>query len=188
MGTIDDARETSADNISNLYASLTFSNKLPVLQQVVQIVGDKLDYYKKPENAFYSYASVEFQPLPRLFTDHSLEKGGNVLGLDRYHDDNIIFLLDMAWNGTQYDARIRHLADDVMGTITTYLQGAGALKDFQYLNYAFQDQDPLGGYGSKALPKIKAASKKYDPGQVFQKLVPGGFKLATAGSGNKYTH
>ena len=165
---------------------MTFSNKLPVLEQVAKIINDKLNYYKK--DPFYTYASILLQPLPRVFTDKSIEKGGNVLGLDRYKDDNILFLLDMAWNGTQYDARIRHLADDVMGTLTTYLQGAGALKDFQYLNYAFQDQDPLGGYGPAALSKIRAASKKYDPGQVFQRLVPGGFKLATAGNGNKYTH
>ena len=44
----------------------------------------------------------------------------------------------------------------------------------------------MGGYGPSALGKIKAASAKYDVGQVFQKLVPGGFKLAGAGSGNKY--
>ena len=62
------------------------------------------------------------------------------------------------------------------------------MKEFQYINYAFQDQDPLGRYGPTALGKIKAASKKYDPGQVFQKLVPGGWKLATAGIGNKYTN
>ena len=81
------------------------------------------------------------------------------------------------------DSRIRGLADNVMTNLTTYLKSAGALKDFQYINYAFQDQDPLGGYGDVALSKIKAASQKYDPGQIFQKLVPGGFKLATAGKG-----
>lgn len=57
----------------------------------------------------------------------------------------------------------------------------GALRDFQYLNYAFQDLDPLGSYGPANIQKIKAAAAKYDPGQVFQKLVPGGFKLADAG-------
>lgn len=153
---------------------------------MVGILSKELDVYKN--DGFYEYASIEFQPLPRTFTDRSIERGGNVLGLDRYHDDNVIFLLDMAWNGTQHDAKIRSLADKVMGDLTTYLKGVGALKEFQYLNYAFEDQDPLGGYGPVALSKIKAASKKYDPGQVFQKLVPGGFKLAGAGSGNKYNH
>ncbi|KAL8715742.1 MAG: hypothetical protein Q9220_000409 [cf. Caloplaca sp. 1 TL-2023] len=176
----------SPANLSNLYATLTFSNKIPILQGVTRILNEQLQIYK--DDTFYTYASVLLQPIPRLFTEHSIERGGNVLGLDRYKDNNVLFLLDMAWNGTQYDAQIRRLADYVMGNLTNYLQPAGALIGWQYINYAFEDQDPLGGYGPVALNKIKAASKKYDPGQVFQRLVPGGFKLAQAGSGNKYTH
>ena len=95
----------------------------------------------------------------------------------------VVFLLDIAWNGTQYDGQVRQASDRVMTKLATYLHSVGALKDFQYINYCFQDQDPLGGYGPAALSKIKAASKQYDPGQVFQKLVPGGFKLASAGKG-----
>lgn len=91
----------------------------------------------------------------------------------------------MAWNSSHDDAKVRTIADTVLTNLSSYLHEAGALKDFQYLNYAFQDQDPLGGYGEVALNKIKAASKKYDPGQVFQKLVPGGFKLKDAGKGTK---
>ena len=142
-----------------------------------------LNFYKK--NAFFSYAAVEFQPLPKIFTQHSLDHGGNVLGLDRYEDNNVVFLLDMAWNGTQYDAQIRSLADQVMSRLANYLHKVGALKDFQCLNYSFQDQDPLGGYGVAALQKIKDASQKYDPDQVFQRLVPGGFKLENAGKGTR---
>ena len=151
------------------------------MQNVAEILNDELNFYKT--DPFFVYASVQFQPLPRLFTEHSLERGGNVLGLDRYQDNNVLFLLDMAWNGTEHGAQIRSLADRVFTNLTTYLHGAGALKDFQYINYAFQDQDPLGGYGDVALGEIKAASKKYDPGQVFQNLVPGGFKLKNAGKG-----
>ena len=33
---------------------------------------------------------VYFEPLPRLFTDHSAERGGNVMGLDRTQDNFII--------------------------------------------------------------------------------------------------
>lgn len=153
------------------------------MNNVAEIIDDELNFYKK--NAFFSYAAVEFQPLPRIFTQHSLEHGGNVLGLNRYEDNNVFFLLDIAWNGTQYDVQIRSLADQVMSRLAKYLHKVGALKDFQYINYSFQDQDPLGGYGIAALQKIKDASKKYDPAQVFQRLVPGGFKLKNAGKGTK---
>ena len=151
------------------------------MRNVVEILKDEFDVAKR--DPFFQYASIQFQPLPRIFTKHSLERGGNVLGLDRYEDNNVMFLLDLAWQGSQFDARTRQLADRVVIHLTSYLSREGALKEFQYINYAFRDQDPLGGYGGMALKKIKAASRKYDPGQVFQKLVPGGFKLKDAGKG-----
>lgn len=49
-----------------------------------------------------------------------------------------------------------------------------------YLNYAGEHQDPLGGYGTANVAKMAALSKKYDPKGVFQKLVPGGWKIGDA--------
>ncbi|KAL8993094.1 MAG: hypothetical protein Q9188_007416 [Gyalolechia gomerana] len=165
--------------LSNLYATLTFSNNETVLNGVVDILRDELQKYKDQD--FFVYASIQFQPLPRIFVEHSLERGGNVLGLERNLDNNVFFLLDLAWSGAQNDAKNYQVADEVIARLQKYARSVGGLKEFQYLNYASQSQDPLGGYGLEALNKIKAASTKYDPGQVFQKLVPGGFKLADAG-------
>jgi hypothetical protein len=39
-------------------------------------------------------------------------------------------------------------------------------------------QDPLSSYGPDNVAKIRAAAKKYDPKQVFQTRVPGGFKIS----------
>ncbi|KAL8869067.1 MAG: hypothetical protein Q9174_004549, partial [Haloplaca sp. 1 TL-2023] len=168
----------SPPDLSNLYASITFSNNLTVLNGVVDILEEKLAKYRDAD--FFTYVGVQFQPLPRVFTEHGLDRGGNVLGLDRYTDNNLFFLFDIAWNGTQYDDKIRDVADEVIGALQEYTNSVGALKDFQYINYAYYNLNPLGGYGTAALDKIKAASLKYDPQQVFQKLVPGGFKLADA--------
>ncbi|KAL8948234.1 MAG: hypothetical protein Q9183_007706, partial [Haloplaca sp. 2 TL-2023] len=74
-------------NVSNLYASITFSNNLTVVNGVVDILEEKLAKYRDED--FFAYASVQFQPLPRVFTENSLERGGNVLGLDRYTDNNL---------------------------------------------------------------------------------------------------
>ncbi|KAL9597907.1 MAG: hypothetical protein Q9219_004860 [cf. Caloplaca sp. 3 TL-2023] len=169
----------SPPELSNLYASITFSNNETVVNGVLAILNDELKKYKTQD--FFVYASVQFQPLPRVFIERSLERGGNVLGLERNRDNNLFFLFDIAWSGAQNDAKIRQVTGEVIGRLQQYLKGLGALKDFQYLNYAYQDLDPLGSYGPVALNKIKAAAAKYDPGQVFQKLVPGGFKLADAG-------
>jgi hypothetical protein len=53
----------------------------------------------------------------------------------------------------------------------------GTLNAFKYLNYAYKTQSPITGYGADNVQKLKAASQKYDPFQIFQNFVPGGFKL-----------
>lgn len=53
----------------------------------------------------------------------------------------------------------------------------GTFNQFEYLNYAYQTQSPIQGYGQANVASLKAASLKYDPHQLFQKWVPGGFKL-----------
>lgn len=47
-----------------------------------------------------------------------------------------------------------------------------------YMNYADKSQQPLASYGVENVKKIRDAAAKYDPGEVFQKLCPGGFKVS----------
>ena len=70
-------------------------------------------------------------------------------------------------------------------TIESYMRQVKAMavaadlfNEYIYLNYALPSQDPISGYGAANVAALKAASKKYDPEQVFQTLVPGGFKLS----------
>ena len=58
----------------------------------------------------------------------------------------------------------------------------GAYNTYLYLNYAASFQDPIAGYGNASVSMLQAVSKKYDPDQLFQKQVPGGFKLQMKGA------
>jgi hypothetical protein len=53
----------------------------------------------------------------------------------------------------------------------------GLLHEFQYINYADPSQDPIGSYGEDNVEFLSETSRKYDPKGVFQRQVPGGFKL-----------
>ena len=53
----------------------------------------------------------------------------------------------------------------------------GLLHKFVYLNYANQVQDPISTYGRENVASLRAAATRYDPLGVFQRQVPGGFKL-----------
>ncbi|RYP06146.1 hypothetical protein DL764_003322 [Monosporascus ibericus] len=48
---------------------------------------------------------------------------------------------------------------------------------YLFMNDASWDQDVIEHYGEDNVRKLKGIQAKYDPDQVFQKLVPGGFKL-----------
>lgn len=50
---------------------------------------------------------------------------------------------------------------------------------FLYLNFAGGFQDPISGYGAKNVEFLRRVAAAYDPQGVFQKLMPGGFKLPT---------
>lgn len=47
----------------------------------------------------------------------------------------------------------------------------------QYSNYVDREQNPFTGFSDGTKDKLQAISKKYDPAGVFQKLLPGYFKL-----------
>jgi hypothetical protein len=61
-----------------------------------------------------------------------------------------------------------------------YASAKGKLNRYVYLNYAYKGQKPITGYGSANVAKLESISRKYDPAQIFQNQVPGGFKLATS--------
>lgn len=92
-----------------------------------------------------------------------------------------MLLFSVTWLEPSDEARINAAVRSVMDEITEYAKSVGAARDFEYLNYALPSQDPLGSYGPENVEKMRVASKKYDPDQVFQKQVPGGFKLDRAG-------
>lgn len=50
--------------------------------------------------------------------------------------------------------------------------------DFVYLNYADARQDALGSYGAAKIQHMREVASAYDPTQVFQQRIPGGFKIS----------
>lgn len=120
-----------------------------------------------------------FQPLPTLFAQKSLEAGGNVIGLERYKHDGILFLATAL-------LPTKELRDFAYPKVQAWAQGVeefaktipDGLSDFVYLNYADPSQAPLASYGKENIKFMKEVAAEYDPQEVFQKLCPGGYKLA----------
>ena len=82
------------------------------------------------------------------------------------------------WDDRSASQAIYAAAETTISQLGRYAQSVHGDTDWLYLNYANKNQDPLAGYGGANVAKLSAASKKYDPDQVFQKRVPGGFKVS----------
>lgn len=108
------------------------------------------------------------------------QHGGNALGLDPAGGPYFICNMGTNWNNTSDDARILKFNADVLSRIQAEADKKGLANDFIYMNYGSQFQDVIGSYGASNKQKLLAIAHKYDPTAVFQKLVPGYFKLEGA--------
>lgn len=153
----------------------TFKNDLPFLKFVyAKFEEDSRKLSTIPGVSF----SLTIQPMPPAITSKSGAQGGNSLGLNPSSDGALVLcLISATWDLDLDDAQIEGTAKTLYATIVEAAKAQGLFNDWVYLNYAGDFQDPIGGYGAKNRAQLQAASRKYDPRQVFQKNVPGGFKL-----------
>jgi hypothetical protein len=120
-----------------------------------------------------------FQAIPTTFSKHSVERGGNVMGLDREKENGIMLLFNIAVKGdASLEARAREKLRATTSELQDFARKEGGLIDWQFLNYADFYQDPLGSYGEQNVERIRKAAEKYDPQGVFQTRAPGGFKIS----------
>lgn len=103
-------------------------------------------------------------------------RGGNALGLQAI--SQTWFALDTAHWFSEDDEAAHNATRGLNARIERITKGGGDYLSYQFMNDASFDQDVIGHYGAASRQKLKVVQKKYDPDLVFQKLVPGGFKLS----------
>ena len=89
-------------------------------------------------------------------------------------------------SGSNFNAQYWDDADETLiegatqkfiDSVNEYTKSIGQFKSFRYMNYAYPTQDVISSYGRENVEYMRRVSRKYDPAQVFQRLVPGGYKL-----------
>lgn len=111
--------------------------------------------------------------------EHGNENGGNAMGLEEvsHGEEGSIFLESLSISGPENAekafAAVKQFVDDV----DAYATSLGLNWGWRFLNYAYGYQDPIASYGQSAQDKIRAASDRYDPEKVFQKLRKTGHKI-----------
>ncbi|KAK0636788.1 putative FAD-binding oxidoreductase [Bombardia bombarda] len=119
--------------------------------------------------------AIGVQPISANLVLAGQLRGGNPLGLQPVNQTWLV--LDTGWWSPAGDA----VAHNATAGLITRIERAST-KSGQYLPYIFQndasyDQAVLQHYGEANVARLKKVQRRYDPGLVFQRLVPGGWKL-----------
>ena len=119
--------------------------------------------------------ALAIQPISSNVVQEGIRRGGNALGLQATPQQ--WFTLDIAHWFAADDESVHDATKGVLERIEDVTKEEGVYLPYQFMNDASYDQDVIGHYGSENVDKLWAVSEKYDPEGVFQRLVPGGFKL-----------
>ncbi|KAF2136381.1 uncharacterized protein K452DRAFT_353972 [Aplosporella prunicola CBS 121167] len=159
----------------HMFVTLTFQNDERVLQKGAALF-DAMVKKLTPKDEEWKFYTL-FQHLPPIFAKHSAERGGNVLGLERFKTNNILLMGYLSWKTPASDIIFQRALHQLIADLSAFAKSIGRDNPFVYLNYADGAQDPLRSYGEENVRKMRAAAEKYDPEGVFQTMVPGGFKI-----------
>lgn len=91
-----------------------------------------------------------------------------------------MFLLTIDWSDAADDKDISAVVEAAIEKLALYTREVRADNEWIYLNYALPSQDVISSYGQENVKKMRAASQNYDPDEVFQKRVVGGYKIPMA--------
>ncbi|KAL8823503.1 MAG: hypothetical protein Q9191_005796 [Dirinaria sp. TL-2023a] len=156
-----------------LFGTATFANNATMFAKILSLAETA---YQPVQNVPDFQASIVLQPMPRSITSRGAASGGNSLGLDGKED--LVWLdITVQWSSASSDEAINNATETLITQAVAYAKSEGLYNEYLYLNYALQQQDPIASYGQGNVNFLRVVSQRYDPLRVFQRLVPGGFKL-----------
>ena len=164
----------SPDGRRALFITLTHGLSGPLITQIYNAADTALQPIKLVAGLVYS---LSFQPLPTAITTKATAANPNSLGLDASDGNLVLTLITITWSLATDDTAVNAAANNFLKAAKAASASAGKSNEYVYLNYAAPGQDPIAGYGVANQADLRRVSRKYDPDQIFQKAVPGAFKL-----------
>jgi hypothetical protein len=161
------------------FRTLSFKIDLATLQETARLYKIMLTELQAKASGQWRVSCLH-QVWATSYTANSTARGGNVLGMERYSDNFIMYQSYLSWSEAKDDELFIRSGRSLTEGIRRFAERKGTAVDYLYLNYADKDQDPLSGYGIDKVQFMKAVAQKYDPFGVYQKLLPGGFKISKA--------
>lgn len=166
--------QQSADDIRCAYMNATVKPDVEKLRLAADEYTSAMESLKSVEGLTYSST---LQPYPVSLMEKSEALGGNIFGLDASQGPLVFVLALTWWKNKQDDEKIISTFKGVLDKVDQIAAEKGTASPYKYLNYAWTSQEPIKSYGAENVDFLKRASQEYDPNGLFQKGVPGGFKL-----------
>jgi len=161
----------------SLYATITIDADAALMNKIHEIWLETVEPVKSAEGL---QLSLGYFPLTKDLLENSKLSGGNAMNIDPDDGPLMIVFLYNTWASEADDERIHTFITNSLKQFRQAASEKGLLHRYIFTNYAYQTEDVLAGYGEESLERMKEVSKKYDPEGIFQKAVPGGFKLFKA--------
>lgn len=183
----DETGQLVVDDINNMFIAGTHVGKTyEDILKGVQIVNDKfleavpaLQEIVPAEDL--QLVCVDWQPLGDLWLKGSQKSnpGGNALGFDPENKGTYMAWAEVVeWNGSQYDEQVHAWVKKTTASIVDATKEAGLWDPFLYMgDTTYFQTEVFDGYGEKNKQRLLDISRKVDPDRVFQKLLPGGYKI-----------
>lgn len=157
-----------------LFYTGTYGVSVELLDQIFNICNGTLYDYDVPGSVEWL---MTFEPLPVVLISYGADD--NVLGNHPETGNGMVLLFTAIWADVGYSHSVDAKARQVLTNINAAAEDLGLSHDFIYANYAGRSQEPLQSYGAKNERFLGKVATQYDPERVFQRLVPGGFKLSS---------
>ncbi|KAF7539900.1 hypothetical protein G7054_g1750 [Neopestalotiopsis clavispora] len=163
----------SSDRVRCSYMNCTLRANTEALLSAANIYSKAIEPLKPIEGITLC---LTLQAYPKSLLSKTAELGGNVLGLQADEPPVTVLLLTY-WKNKEDDEKITTTLQAALTDIEKDAEARGQRVPYVYLNYTSKFQDPFTSYGEENKRFLQETSRKYDPEGLFQKNVPGGFKL-----------
>lgn len=87
------------------------------------------------------------------------------------------FTATATWQDDAHDETMHQAIDSMGDEVAQIAVSMGLSRPLLFPNDASYSQNPMKSFGNENLSRLRAVSRKYDPGKVFQRVQNGGFKL-----------
>ena len=159
---------------------MTFSVSLDILQALPQIWRSTLETVSHISGIEWSFV---LNPILPSCIQAGEANGGNALGLipqcqhAAISSPLLVLLLVGTWNRESDDAEVERAGQSAIDHVVEKATQLQVSHRYLYMNYAWRGQDVLSGYGNDVSELLRKVSHEVDPESLFQRAVPGGFKI-----------